>query len=137
MLFTMSNGLRNSSALLSAMLLALVFGVGGQSAPKPPSSLRLYVMDCGVIKGMSVTMFNFKEGEVPARDFVVPCYLVVHPKGTLMWDVGVIPDSAFPVGGGPVTQRISTATKTLTSQLAAIGYKPSDITYLALSHYHS
>lgn len=137
MLFTMSNGLRNSSVLLSAMLIALAPGLRAQSAPKPPSSLRLYVMDCGVIKGMSVTTFNFKEGEVPVRDFVVPCYLVVHPKGTLMWDVGVIPDSAFAAGGGPVTQGISTATKTLTSQMAAIGYRPSDITYLSLSHYHS
>lgn len=119
------------------MVIALAPGLRAQSTPKPPSSLRLYVMDCGTIKGLSVTMFNFKEGEVPARDFVVPCYLVVHPKGTLAWDVGVIPDSAFPAGGGPVTQGISTATKTLTSQMAAIGYKPSDITYLSLSHYHS
>lgn len=119
------------------VLFALVFAQRAPSAPAPPSSLRLYVFDCGVIKGLGVNMFNFKEGEVPARDFVVPCYLVVHPKGTLMWDVGVIPDSAFPAGGGPVTQGISTATRTLTSQLAEIGYKPSDITYLALSHYHS
>jgi hypothetical protein len=108
-----------------------------QTAPKAPSSLRLYVMDCGVIKGLAVTMFGFKEGEVPIRDFAVPCSLVVHPKGTLMWDVGVIPDEAFPVGGGPVTQGISTATKPLKAQLAEIGYKPADITYLSLSHYHS
>jgi N-acyl homoserine lactone hydrolase len=105
--------------------------------PKPSSSPRLYIFDCGTIKGLSVNMFGFKEGEVPARDFVVPCYLVVHPKGTLMWDVGVISDKAFPAGGGPVTQGISTATKPLKDQMAAIGYAPSDITYLALSHYHS
>ncbi len=108
-----------------------------QTAPKPPSSLRLYVMDCGVIKGLKVTRFGFKEGEVPMRDFVVPCYLVVHPKGTLIWDVGVIPDEAFPAGGGPARQDISTATKTLKSQLAEIGYKPADINYISLSHYHS
>ena len=71
---------------------------------------------------------------------MVPCYLVVHPKGTLMWDVGVIPESAFKPDGSPVTQGTGTiisATKPLKSQLAAIGYTPSDITYLALSHYHS
>ena len=70
----------------------------------------------------------------------MPCYLVVHPKGTLMWDVGFIPDSAFKPDGSPVTQgkgTIMSATKPLKSQLAAVGYKPSDITYLALSHYHS
>jgi N-acyl homoserine lactone hydrolase len=108
-----------------------------QTAPKAPSSLRLYVMDCGVIKGLAVTMFGFKEGEVPLRDFVVPCYLVVHPKGTLIWDVGVIPDEAFKAGGAPVTQGISTATKPLKAMLAEIGYKPADITYISLSHYHS
>ena len=141
MLITMClNGLRPLPAILSALISALITltpAARAQPAPKPPSSLRLYVIDCGTIKGLAVTMFNFKEGEVPPRDFVVPCYLVVHPKGTLMWDVGVIPDSDFPPGGGPVTQGISTATQTLKSQLAAIGYKPSDITYLALSHYHS
>lgn len=123
--------------MLLPAICTLLAAAAAQAAQKPPSSLRLYVFDCGVIKGLGVNMFNFKEGEVPARDFVVPCYLVVHPKGTLIWDVGVIPDSAFPEGGGPVTQGISTATQTLKSQLAAIGYQPSDITYLSLSHYHS
>lgn len=132
--FQRGSGWITGSALVVS---ALVCAVRAPSAPAAPSSLRLYVFDCGVIKGLGVNMFGFKEGEVPPRDFVVPCYLVVHPKGTLMWDVGVIPDSAFPAGGGPVTQGISTATKTLTSQLAEIGYKPSDITYLSLSHYHS
>src|SRR5438477_12019273 len=73
------------------------------AAPKPPSSPRLYIFDCGVIKGLGVELFGFKAGEVPVRDFFVPCYLVVHPKGTLMWDVGVIPDSAFKGDGKPVT----------------------------------
>jgi N-acyl homoserine lactone hydrolase len=134
MLLAMSlNGIR-ALALVLCGTAGVLFA---QTAPGPPASLRLYVMDCGVIKGLAVTMFGFKEGEVPPRDFAVPCYLVVHPKGTLMWDVGVIPDSAFPADGGPVTQGISTATKPLKSQLAAIGYKPADITYLSLSHYHS
>src|SRR4029079_4689226 len=69
--------------------------------------------------------------------FFVPCYLVVHPKGTLMWEVGVIPDAAFKAAGAPGTQAPSPVTKPLLPQLAAIGYTPGDITYLALSHYHS
>jgi N-acyl homoserine lactone hydrolase len=73
---------------------------------------------------------------VKSTDFAVPCYLIVSPKGTLMWDVGVIPDGAFKDDGKPVTQGPSTATRTLNSQLAEIGYAPGDITYLAHSHYH-
>lgn len=101
------------------------------------SALRLYVFDCGRIKAMGVETYGFKEGEVMARDFFVPCYLVVHPRGTLMWDVGVIPDSAFPADGGPAVQGILSSAKTLKSQMAAIGYQASGITYLAMSHYHS
>lgn len=125
---------------LAALFLAGMSSAFAQSPPKPPKNLRLYVFDCGSIKGLSPTLFNFKEGEVKATEFVVPCYLIVHPKGTLMWDTGTVPDSAFPADGSPVTQgtgAIITATKPLKTQLAAIGYRPSDIAFLAMSHYHS
>lgn len=103
----------------------------------PPKSLRLYVFDCGVIKGLDPGMFGFTKEQVATTDFGVTCYLIAHPKGTLMWDVGVIPDSAFKPDGAPVTQGVSTATRPLLPQLAALGYAPADITYLAMSHYHS
>ncbi len=66
----------------------------------------------------------------------VPCFLVVHPKGTLMWDVGVIPDRHLRPDHAPVSLGYATATTPLKTQLAAIGYKTTDITYLALSHFH-
>jgi len=50
----------------------------------------------------------------------------------LMWDVGVIPESAFPAGGGPAVQGIMSSEKTLKSQLAQIGHQPSEITHLAM-----
>jgi N-acyl homoserine lactone hydrolase len=127
-------------AAAAAFLTILLSPPQAKAAPQPPKSpksVRLYVFDCGTIKAMSVTLYNFKEGEIPARDHVVPCYMVVHPKGILMWDVGVVPDSAFPAGGGPVTQGISTARVPLKTQMAAVGYQPSEVKYLAFSHYHS
>jgi glyoxylase-like metal-dependent hydrolase (beta-lactamase superfamily II) len=118
--------------------MALSLGVPVLSAaPKPPKSVRLYVFDCGSIKGLSTTRFDLKPEQVTATGFVVPCYLIVHPKGAMMWDVGVIPDSQFKADGAPVTQGISTVNKPLLPQLAALGYTPADIKYLALSHYHS
>jgi glyoxylase-like metal-dependent hydrolase (beta-lactamase superfamily II) len=122
-------GLSGLALLLATMTLG--------AAPVPPKSVRLYIFDCGVIKGLGVDLFGFKAGEVPVRDFFVPCYLVVHPKGTMMWDVGVIPDSAFKADGAPATDGRSTVNKPLLPQLAALGYTPADITYLAMSHYHS
>jgi N-acyl homoserine lactone hydrolase len=108
------------------------------SAPLPPDSLRLYVFDCGTIESADKTEnFGLKKEEVAMPGFATPCYLVVHPKGTLMWESGQIPDSAFDSAKGPVTQGMYVATKPLLPQLAQVGYKPADITYFALSHYHT
>ena len=114
--------------VLLALVAATFLPLAAQTRPKPVDALRLYVFNCGSIKAMSVTTFGFKDGEVPTRDFVVTCYLVVHPRGTVIWDTGLTPDSAL---------KPDSATKPLKAQLAEIGYAPSDITYLAMSHYHS
>ena len=119
-----------------AIVAAVASSTAQQHKSQRPKSVRLYVFDCGVIKGLDPALFNFKREEVKTIDFAVPCYLIVDPKGTLIWDVGVIPDGAFKDDGQPATQGPSTATRTLKSQLAEIGYAPGDITYLAHSHYH-
>jgi N-acyl homoserine lactone hydrolase len=107
-----------------------------QTRPKPPKSVRLYVFDNGVIKGLDPATFHFKKEELATTDMVVCSYLIVHPKGTLVWDSGAIPDADLKADGSHVTQERFTATKTLKSQLAAVGYTPKDITYFGLSHYH-
>jgi N-acyl homoserine lactone hydrolase len=122
--------------LLSILALAIVAARAQDHHPKVPKTVRLYVFDCGVIKGLDPALFNFKKEELAETELAVPCFLIVDPRGTLMWDVGVIPDSAFKDDGQPVTQGPSTVTRTLKSQLAEIGYSPEDITYLAHSHYH-
>jgi N-acyl homoserine lactone hydrolase len=104
--------------------------------PKAPDSLRLYLFECGRINATSAENYSLKKEEVALLPISVPCYLVVHPKGTLMWDTGIIPDSQFKPGRGEVSTGISSSPMPLLPQLAAAGYKPSDITYLALSHYH-
>jgi glyoxylase-like metal-dependent hydrolase (beta-lactamase superfamily II) len=131
---------RRGYVLLSLNMLAIFAIVFSAPAQQPhaqaPKSLRLYVFDCGVIEGLDTGLFNFKKEELAETRLAVPCYLIVHPKGTLMWDVGAIPDTAFKGDGAPVKQGFFVATKTLKSQLAEINYAPSDITYLGLSHYH-
>jgi glyoxylase-like metal-dependent hydrolase (beta-lactamase superfamily II) len=71
-----------------------------------------------------------------STEMSIPCILVAHPRGTLMWDNGYIPDRAFPPGGGPATSGVVTQDKPLLPQMAAIGYTPGDIMYLSMSHYH-
>ena len=126
------------AGLLAGTLFASGVGLAAQHhPPRPPKSVRLYVFDCGVLKGLDPGLFHFTKDQVKTTEMAVPCYLIVDPMGTLMWDVGVIPDSAFAPDGKPVTKGYATVTRTLKSQLQQIGYEPSDITYLAMSHYHS
>ena len=121
--------------LAIAALFLLAPAATPQAKPKPPKSVRLYVFDCGTLNMANPVLFGFTKEEVGEKQpFAVPCYLVVHPKGTLMWDVGVIPDAQI---NGTTTQGVSTVSRTLKSQLAEIGYTPADIKYFALSHLHS
>jgi N-acyl homoserine lactone hydrolase len=127
-----------SAALASLIVLAAALPSSrGQKIAAPVTSLRVYLFDCGLIKGEDPTEYGLNKGDVKNPDMVVPCYLIVHPKGTLMWDVGVIPDSAFK-GGKPVTEEGDTVSspKPLLPQLAALGYPAEKITYIAFSHYH-
>ena len=110
---------RRFFAIILPVLLA---GPGAaQKHPKPPKSVRLYVFDNGVIKGIDPARFEFKKEDLATTEMVVASYLIVHPKGTLLWDTGAIPDGALKPDGSPVTQGLFTATKTLKSQLAAAG----------------
>jgi len=103
--------------------------------PEAPKSVRLYIIDCGKITGVGEAAFGFQPGQLANTEMFTPCYLIAHPRGTMIWDTGEIPDSQFKAPG-PATAGAFTVTKPLLPQLAEIGYTPRDITYLALSHYH-
>jgi N-acyl homoserine lactone hydrolase len=126
-------------AAIASLLLAACSGMLAQKMAAPVISLRVYLFDCGLIKGENPLDYGLSKGEVKNPDMVVPCYLIVHPKGTLMWDAGAIPDSAFR-DNKPVTQSFDSDTVTsprpLLPQLAALGYPARTITYIAFSHYH-
>ena len=112
---------------------------------EPVERARLYVFDCGTLHIADIGRFGLKRKEVVTTDLAVPSFLVVHPRGTLIWDTGAVPDSAWKATGAPVTyhvllpdsqERYVTLRKPLAQQLAEVGYSPAEITYLALSHYH-
>ena len=134
------------------MLFVIALGAsviaGGQtpatSKAAPPKTMRLYVFDCGMlnISAEGVARYHVTPAEVKEARMPVPCFLVAHPKGTLMWDVGVIPDDTVAKAAADGarydvnTTAAAVVTRTLRSQLAAIGYRPADITYVAISHAH-
>jgi glyoxylase-like metal-dependent hydrolase (beta-lactamase superfamily II) len=114
------------------------------SAGKPVSP-RLYVFDCGTLDVADTGRFRLKREEVATDKLSVGCYLIAHPRGTLIWDTGAVPDSMVTSPGKPTRYRLLlpdgqernvTTTNTLKAQLAEAGYAPGDITHVAVSHYH-
>ena len=106
--------------------------VASALAAQSPAPVKLYIFDCGNLK--SGNPDPLLQRGITTTDMSVTAYLIVHPRGTLLWDSGVIPDDLIQPGG--TTEARATVRKTITSQLAEIGYKPAGITYLALSHNH-
>jgi N-acyl homoserine lactone hydrolase len=107
------------------------------------TTLRLYVFDCGTLtpNREGVERYHVTMQEVGEIRMPVPCFLIVHPRGTLMWDVGVIPDSIVEAQGNNARANVNptvaaVVTRTLKSQLAQVGYTPEEITYVAVSHAH-
>src|SRR5947207_14451773 len=58
-------------------------------------SVRLYVFDCGVLVRGEPTVYNLTREQVGNTNFADACYLVAHPRGTLLWDVGIITDAQY------------------------------------------
>jgi N-acyl homoserine lactone hydrolase len=133
---------QTASLVVFVGVLADVGGLAGQVVPgRAPQvqSVRLYVFDCGVLVRGEPSAYNLTREQVGDTNFADACYLVAHPRGTLLWDVGIIPDAQIKPGGVEVTvaNGSNKAQKTLIGQLAALGYTPADITYLAVSHGHA
>ena len=137
---------RMATAVLAGSIAA---GMCGSHQPATAQrnvpGLRLYVFDCGTLIYNYPETYNLTRQDVKNTNMSVACYLVVHPRGTLLFDTG-LPDSALgrpfnetPLSGQPnppSTAYFVLVTKTLKSQLAEIGFTPGKIDYLALSHHH-
>lgn len=120
-----------------ALALLTASAIGAQTRRQPPRTPRIYVFDGGTISGFDTKMFGFAANELKEARLRMTAYLIVHPRGTLMYDSGVTPDTALPKDGSPFKQGPYVVTQPLLPQLAAAGFAPSDVTYFALSHYHS
>jgi glyoxylase-like metal-dependent hydrolase (beta-lactamase superfamily II) len=134
--------MRSVFVLVAAVLLTAL----NAHAQRPaPPGLRLYVFDCGSLASADMSRYRLAPSEVATTMMSVSCFLVAHPRGTLMWDVGAVPDAAWTPTGRPDLQHVAlpdgqtrevTMTSRLIPQLAAAGFTPDAVTHLALSHYH-
>ena len=133
--------LRAAAALAAALLAAVLTSTAprAQSTAAAPA-IRLYVLDGGVMKERDGVPYGLSLEQLPPRDLADLCVLVVHPRGTLLWDTGLnpsvndTPPGTKPAPGAPrAGDRVD---RPLAAQLTAIGHPPASITYLALSHSH-
>ena len=128
-----------------AALVALCAAVTSvRPVAQAPPPLRLYVFDGGVLES-DPARYRLTREDVSATQLSIAAFLVVHPRGVLLWDTAAVPDGEWTPTGQPVVHRLTlpdgqprqvTLRATLGAQLKAAGFAPRDVTHLALSHYH-
>lgn len=126
-----------------AALCALLLAAGSAAAqPRTQSApmvdtVRLYVLDCGTLIYNRPESYGLTREEVADTNMSVSCFLVVHPRGILLFDTGL----SDRLVGRPIYENVrggygQLKFNTLSGQLADIGVTPDRISYLALSHSH-
>ena len=100
---------------------------------------RLYIIDCGWAHATDQSRWSPGVNVGVPIDLSDNCYLVHHSReGYLLWDTGItdrlvaLPDGMAVPALGQTWHR----TDTLVTALAALGVRPSDVRYIALSHVH-
>ena len=109
------------------------------SAPAPVTNttpLHMFVLDCGTIQISDMDAFSSAgdyAGE--AGEFADTCWLIRHPEGDLLWDLG-LPSELVGVGEQESDVFTLSMDRSLTDQMRDFGYATWDLDYVAISHSH-
>jgi glyoxylase-like metal-dependent hydrolase (beta-lactamase superfamily II) len=119
--------------ILAAMLL-LAAAAGGlaQTRTQGAQPIQLWRLDCG---SLEVDLSTFSDTGLYAgerRMLVASCYLIRNGDRYLLWDTGL--DGAL--AGKPRDKDGSLLETRLVPQLARIGVRPADVSFVGISHYH-
>jgi len=120
--------------------MSMIFNLAEAANQSAKPDIRLYTLNCGYIDIHDASSF-FEPGFCPHKSMRLadPCFLIKHPKGWMLWDLGLgdqyaaYPNHTFkddPVG---ITMIVP---QTLTAQLKTLGLTPQDIKFIGLSHAH-
>ncbi len=104
------------------------------NAAAEPAAIRVYALDCGHLEFKNMGFFS-DTGEYDGKSgaIAVPCFLIRHPQGTLMWDTGLSPQFPKGVNAAGVSGAIDVPVE---KQLQQIGLTSADVQYVAFSHLH-
>lgn len=96
--------LNRTSSWRSFVILLAVISVGSTllggtveaaQQPSPVQGVRLHILDCRLIRLQKPLDFDVSRMTSPT-ELVDTRHLIDHPKGTLIWDTGVVPDADVP-----------------------------------------
>ena len=142
--------------LIHALLATAAFTLAPACAPKPAPAeapaetpdadaveaeaaapLTVNVLECGTLEVTDLDVFSSAGDYAGQADTLTDtCYLINHPNGRLLWDLGL---PGMLVGAGVQTVggifNVS-MDKSITQQLADLGLTPDDVDYVSLSHDH-
>ena len=123
--------------VLLSLLIAVVVAAPAWAADQV-NEVRLYALDCGRAEFKDMGFFS-DTGEYDGKPgaLAVPCFLVRHAKGTLLWDAGLGDKLADNKDGvelaGGIRLRVPV---TLAEQLKTLSLAATDVTHVAFSHFH-
>ena len=120
------------------VLIALLLVSAEALTDSPTTSVRLYALDCGRGQFRDMGMFS-DTGEYDGKSGAIadPCFLVVHPRGQLLWDTGLGDALAAASDGKDAGHGIRLyVDKTLVQQLREIDVPIDAIKLVGFSHLH-
>ena len=140
--------LKHTRTAIVSIVVASSLSMGGPRPATADSKLpdpatagfaeKLYRLDCGHSLANDESVWTPGENVGRSIEFSSTCWLIKRGSEWVLWDTGV-PQATLndPKGWSTLPKLIVYhLERTITGQLAEIGLKASDITYVALSHTH-
>jgi N-acyl homoserine lactone hydrolase len=126
------------------LLVSLLAGAAIASSSELPNASsagfveKLYRLDCGRSLANDQSIWTPGENQGHSIEFSSTCWLIKRGSQWLLWDTGVPEATVNDPNGWSTLPKLIVyhLDKTLTGQLAEIGLKPPDVTYVAISHTH-
>lgn len=120
---------------MKRMLSTFAAAVLSFAAHAAPPDVKMTRLDCGYMTLQDKAVMSdagLYKGE--SLDIVMSCYLIRHGDDWLLWDAG-LPKKYL---AGPIVEGTfrTGLDRTIVDQLKALGLRPEDITYVAVSHAH-
>ena len=111
---------------------------GLPNAAKAGFADKLYRLDCGHSLANDESVWTPGENVGRSIQFSSTCWLIQRGNEWLLWDTGVPQSTLNDLNGWSTLPKLIVyhLDKTITDQLGAIGLKPTDVAYVAISHTH-